>query len=289
MILFFSHYICVVQIVIFMESFIEKFGHLSKPQLLGWIFFCLALAWIIESGIPLIKFTYNKWRHDGVNLFFLSTTLIVNGIFGAMTAFVFVWLDEHGFGLLHWVGLPFWVELLLAVMILDLIAQYWVHYLLHKVKWMWKFHLVHHSDTLVDASTGTRHHPGDYLIREIFGLLAVVIAGIPFAFYIFYKVVTVLFTYMTHANFKTPNWVDKTLGYVFITPNMHKFHHHYERPWTDTNFGNIFSIWDRIFGTLVVDDTSKIRYGVDVLSDHTSNDVMYQLKVPFDPNIKTDY
>lgn len=272
-----------------MESFIEKFGHLSKPQLLGWIFFCLTLAWIIESGIPLIKFTYNKWRHDGINLIFLSTTLIINGIFGALTAFIFIWMEQHEFGFLHLVDLPFWLELLLAVMILDLIAQYWVHYLLHKVKWMWKLHLVHHSDTHVDATTGTRHHPGDYFVREVFGLFAVVVAGIPFAYFIFYKVVTVLFTYITHANFKTPVWVDHTLGYIFITPNMHKFHHHFERPWTDTNFGNIFSIWDRMFGTLVLDDTSKIRYGVDVLADSKSNDLMYQMKVPFDSSVKTDY
>jgi sterol desaturase/sphingolipid hydroxylase (fatty acid hydroxylase superfamily) len=86
-----------------------------------------------------------------------------------------------------------------------------------------------------------------------------------------------------------PTWVDKTIGLVFITPNMHKFHHHFERPWTDSNYGNIFSIWDRMFGTLVIGDPKKVKYGLDVLDDKNSGDVLYQFKVPFDKKIKTDY
>ncbi len=272
-----------------METFINFFNHLSKPALLLWIFICLGISWILEAGIPLIKFTYRKWRHDGVNLIFLSTSLIINSLVGVFSVFVFVWIAEKQFGLLNIVDLPLWVELIISVLILDLVAQYWVHYLLHRIKWMWKFHLVHHSDTQVDASTGTRHHPGDYLLREFFGLFAVLIAGIPFAYFLFYKVLTVFFTYLTHANFKTPLWLDSTLGLIFITPNMHKFHHHYERPWTDTNFGNIFSIWDRIFGTLVMDDPRKVRYGLDVLPDDQSSNLKYQFQVPFDNSVKTDY
>ncbi len=70
---------------------------------------------------------------------------------------------------------------------------------------------------------------------------------------------------------------------------MHKFHHHFERPWTDTNFGNIFSFWDRLFGTMVYDDPGKIRYGLDVLDDKLDEDIAYQMKIPFDNTIKTDY
>ena len=63
----------------------------------------------------------------------------------------------------------------------------------------------------------------------------------------------------------------------------------FERPWTDTNFGNIFSVWDRIFGTFVYDDVHKIRYGLDVLEDKPDEDIIYQMKLPFDKTIKTDY
>ena len=74
---------------------------------------------------------------------------------------------------------------------------------------------------------------------------------------------------VTHANIKLPGKLDRILSYVFVTPDMHKFHHHYRAPWTDSNFGNVFSIWDRMFGTLVYADTSDIRYGLDVMNGDT--------------------
>ncbi|WP_217495951.1 sterol desaturase family protein [Mangrovivirga cuniculi] len=116
-----------------------------------------------------------------------------------------------------------------------------------------------------------------------------VVIGAPISYYLIYRFLTVFFTYVSHANVTTPKWIDNTLGLIFVTPNMHKFHHHFERPWTDTNFGNIFSLWDRIFGTYVMDDPKKIKYGLDVLDDSTDTNVMYQFKIPFDKNIKTDY
>lgn len=272
-----------------MENFINAFAGLSSLQKLGWVFLCLIVFGILEGAFPLVKLNSQRLKHTGVNMFFLGSDLLINVLFTAATAGVYVWIIESNFGVLNWVSLPFWVELLIAVMVLDLVAQWFAHYLLHKVKWMWKFHLVHHSDTNVDATTGTRHHPGDYMVREVFSLLTVVLFGIPLAFYIFYRIATVFFTYFTHANIMLPEWLDKTLSLVFITPNMHKFHHHFERPWTDTNYGNIFSFWDRIFGTMVYDDPRKVRYGVDVLDGNLDENIGYQLKVPFDSTVKTDY
>ena len=161
------------------------------------------------------------------------------------------------------------------------------HYFLHKVRWMWRLHLVHHSDKYVDVTTGTRHHPLDFVIREIFALLAVVVMGMPISFYFFYRILSVLFTYWTHANIKLPLWLDKGLSYVIVTPNMHKFHHHFELPWTDSNYGNMLSIWDRIFGTYVYDDPSKIIYGVDI-ADHTDDENLgVQLGIPFNKSVKS--
>ena len=223
-----------------MEAFLNFFEQLTNGEKILWIIICLTISWILEGFVPLFRFNYRKWKHAGVNLIFLTTTIIINALFGIATVGVFLWLQENQFGLLHMVDLPIWVELIIGIMLLDLVAQYVVHYLLHKVKWMWKFHMVHHSDTKVDTTTGTRHHPGDYVMRETFALFAILISGIPFAFYMVYRITTVFCTYLTHANIVVPTWLDKTLSLVFITPNMHKFHHHFERPWTDTNYGNIF-------------------------------------------------
>lgn len=272
-----------------MESFLLFFEQMPSWQKLIWIIICLLFSWSLEGFFPLFDLQYKKWKHAGVNFIFLATTLIINLLFGIATVSTFNYITINEIGLLHLTELPIWLELLIALFFLDFLAQYLVHYLLHKIRWMWKFHMIHHSDTKVDATTGTRHHPGDYVLREVFALMAVLLLGAPFAFYMIYRIVTIFFTYITHANIIMPIWLDKILSTVFITPNMHKFHHHFERPWTDTNFGNIFSFWDRLFGTFVYDDPKKIVYGLDVLDGKLDEDVFYQFKVPFDNTIKTDY
>jgi len=272
-----------------MESFLQYFEEMPVWQRGAWVFICLSFCWILEAAFPLFRFSYNRLRHIGVNMVFLSTTMLINVIFGIVAIGVFEWTRQNEIGLLYLIDLPLWVELLIAVMIFELVAQYVLHVLFHKVKWMWKFHMIHHSDTHLDATSGTRHHPGDFAMRELFALGAVVITGAPIAFYFFYRICTVFFTYFTHSNFNFPVWLDKPLSLVFITPHMHKFHHHYKRPWTDTNYGNIFSIWDRLFGTFVYDDPKKIRYGLDVLDDKLDENIAYQMKLPFDKKVKTDY
>ena len=148
-------------------------------------------------------------------------------------------------GLLHLFAAPTWVELLVAIVAFDLIAQYGVHWCLHNVKPLWRLHMVHHSDTHVDVTTGTRHHPLDFVVRECFALVAVLMTGAPLAFYLFYRILTVFFTYLTHANIELPERLDRAISWVFVSPNMHKFHHHFEVPWTDRNYGNMLT-----FGTV---------------------------------------
>lgn len=270
-----------------MDTFLQFFEYMPTWQKAGWIVFILGLFWILEGYYALIKFRYNKWKHAKTNFMLLAMVMLINVIFGILTAGIFIWLDNSHFGILNFISLPVWAQLILSILVLDLIAQYLVHFLLHKVKWMWRLHLIHHTDTHVDATTGTRHHPFDFMIRESFALFAVVIMGMPLAFYLFYRILSVFFTYFTHANIAMPKKIDRLMSYIFVTPNMHKFHHHYQLPWTDSNFGNMLSIWDRIFGTFTYDDTNKIRYGVDIVGDEKADDIRYQLNIPFNRNIKT--
>jgi len=178
--------------------------------------------------------------------------------------------------------MPVWLELLLAIMILDLLAQYTIHYLLHRIPFLWRFHRVHHSDINVDATTGTRHHPIDYCTRELFSLVAVLLLGAPLSYYLFYRFVTVFCTYFTHSNIRLPENIDRALSWVIVTPNAHKFHHHYKMPWTDRNFGLIFVFWDRLFGTYVYGPTDKIQYGVDVMDGEKAKQIRYLLIEPFE-------
>lgn len=108
---------------------------------------------------PLNPIVNRKWRHAGFNLVFMAVTLFIASVFGLAILAMTSWTKRIEFGLLHLIDLSVWLELLLAIMLLDLVAQYSAHWMLHRIKWMWRFHMVHHSDTKVDATTGTRHYP----------------------------------------------------------------------------------------------------------------------------------
>ena len=155
-----------------MTNFLNFFEMMPAWQKLVWVISCLGICWILEGVYPFIRFNYQKWKHAKVNLVFLGVTLCINILFGILASGIFQWVQSNEIGLLFYLSLPIWIELLVAVLLLDLIAQYVVHFMLHRIKWMWKLHMVHHSDTKVDATSGTRHHPGDFLLREAFALVA---------------------------------------------------------------------------------------------------------------------
>jgi sterol desaturase/sphingolipid hydroxylase (fatty acid hydroxylase superfamily) len=264
-----------------MDAFLTFFEQMPVWQKAGWIFLVLAIFWLLEGHYTLRNLSYNKWKHARTNLVFLGFVMAINVVFGLITAGVFVWLDGANFGLLQLFQAPQWVALLLSILVLDLIAQYLVHVLLHKIPLFWRLHLIHHSDTKVDATTGTRHHPLDFILREAFALIAVIIMGMPLSHYLFYRILSVFFTYFTHANIQLGSKTDRAISWVFVSPNMHKTHHHDSMPITDSNYGNMFSIWDRLFGTFVFMQPSQIRYGLDTLKEVSDNDVKKQLLLPF--------
>lgn len=264
-----------------MDSLLTYLETMPDIHKVLWLALCLSGASVAELLIPLVKPSYNRLRHLRVNLFFLLTTFIVNALFSLLLVRILPILASYNIGLFHLVSLPVWVELLAALVILDLLAQYTIHYLLHNVSFLWRFHQVHHSDLHVNATTGTRHHPIDYCAREAFSLISVALLGAPLAVYMLYRLVTVFCTYFTHSNISLPAKVDLWLSYVIVTPNAHKFHHHATMPWTNRNYGNIFSIWDRLFGTYVYDSTDKINYGVDTMDESRADSVWYQLSKPF--------
>ena len=271
-----------------MEKNLFFWDHITTGQRLLTIIIPLLFFWVLEYIIPLVKFDkkYKKIRHTGINLVFLSTTFILNLILGVATVAVAKWTTTHHIGVLNWLVMPLWLQVLVILFVMDLFAQYIPHYLMHKVKFLWRFHVVHHSDTHVDVSTGTRHHPCEWILRESFTIVGIIIMGVPVGFYFMHRSFQALFTYFNHANISLPKWLDKTIGLVFVSPDMHKFHHHYKRPWTDMNFANSFSIWDRIFGTLVYDDSSKIIYGIDTLDGSLDENIGFQMKVPFDYSVQ---
>lgn len=266
-----------------MESIISYFetipsSHRSLILVGGLTFF-----WLLEGTLPLFNFKYRKWKHAFPNLFFTLTTVVINFGLAFLLLSTASWVEHTGFGIINWIpNLPLWAYTLLGVMLLDFIGAYLAHYVEHKVKPLWMVHLVHHTDHNVDTTTANRHHPLESLVRFAFTLIGVLIVGAPIAIVFLYQSLSLVATQFGHANIKLPKKLDNLLSYVFVSPDMHKVHHHYVLPYTDSNYGNIFSVWDRLFGTFMTLDRDAIIYGVDTFPDEEGNGKLgVLLKQPF--------
>jgi sterol desaturase/sphingolipid hydroxylase (fatty acid hydroxylase superfamily) len=244
----------------------------------------IAFFWFLEGFFPLAQFQYKKWRHALPNFFFTITTIIINFTLAFLLLNTSDWTVTNEFGILHWIpNLPLWAEVILGVLLLDFVGAYLPHYVEHRVKPLWMIHLVHHSDPNVDTTTANRHHPLESLVRFVFTLLGVFLVGTSIGIIMLYQALSVVSTQFNHANIKLPKKIDRWISYLLVSPDMHKIHHHYRLPYTDTNYGNIFSIWDRILGTFSYLDREKIIYGVDVFPDAVKNtQIGSLLKQPFD-------
>lgn len=266
-----------------MEALIDYFesipsAHRSLILVLGISFF-----WLLEGAVPLVRFNYKKWRHALPNFFFTLTTIIVNFALAFLLLKTSDWVQANDFGIINWLPeMPLWLYVMLGVLLLDFFGAYLPHYVEHKVKPLWMIHLVHHSDQEVDTTTANRHHPLESLIRFFFTLAGVFIIGTPIGIVMLYQSLSLVATQFTHANIRLPRGVDKALSWVLVSPDMHKVHHHNVLPYTDSNYGNIFSIWDRLLGTYMELDRESIVYGVDTFPDRKENSsVVGLLKQPF--------
>ena len=272
-----------------MEKIIYLFENISSVQrsiiLVGGITF----FWSIESIIPLFNFNYKKLKHAIPNFFFTLTTIIVNFSLAFLLLNSADWVVANDFGILNWFdSIPLVFHVLFGILFLDLIGAYLPHYIQHKIKFLWKIHLVHHSDHNVDTTTANRHHPFESVIRFVFTLIGVIVLGTSIGIVFLYQSISLVLSQFNHANIKLPLFLDKILSYIIVSPNMHKVHHHYVMPYTDSNYGNIFSIWDRLFGTQMNLEPSKIIYGIDTFFDKKENEKINSLLYrPFEKSRST--
>jgi sterol desaturase/sphingolipid hydroxylase (fatty acid hydroxylase superfamily) len=245
----------------------EYFGTLEQRPVERMLFLVcgMLLLWLIEGAIPLLSLKYkrNKWRHAGINFTFTVIHLVIHTGFAVLIILLADWCKAARFGISQWRNASVLGTIVITFFALDFFGGWLVHLVQHKTRVLWRFHVVHHSDNNVDVTTGLRHHPLESVLRGVFFLMGVLVAGAPIYAVMIYQTILVLFVQFTHANIRLPRRFDMALSYFFVSPNMHKVHHHWQQPYTDSNYGAVLAIWDRLFGTYQKLDPAQIRYGLD--------------------------
>lgn len=268
------------------KGLLDHFNTLEQRPLerLAIIVGGLLILWLIEGAIPLLSLRYkkNKARHAAVNLFFTVMHLVIHTGFGVLIVLLADRAKEQQIGLVYWLQLSVVTGIIVSALLLDFFGGWLSHIVEHKVPLFWRMHIVHHADNNVDVTSGLRHHPLESIWRGLFFLMAIILCGAPIYAVMIYQTLLTVFTGITHANISLPKNLDRFMSYVLVSPNMHKVHHHWKQPYTDSNYGGVFSIWDRLFGTFKTLEPGDIRYGLDrYYPNEKDEDVVALLKKPF--------
>ncbi|MCP9768350.1 sterol desaturase family protein [Lacihabitans sp. LS3-19] len=226
-----------------------------------------------------------KFKNFRTNLLFIIPGFIFQTLLGFIFMDVLVFENIHNYGFLHYIGITSVVaQLIISFVFLDFF--YWLyHFLMHKIAIVWRFHAVHHSDKILNVSTSLREHPMETTIRLSHYMLAVWFLG-PFVWIIsLHQFVQVVSKIIIHSNWRLPDKIDKYISYLILTPNMHHVHHHEKQPYTDSNYGDLFSVWDRLFGTFYYLSKEDVVFGLDVkeFENINSQNLRFKnlMKIPF--------
>jgi sterol desaturase/sphingolipid hydroxylase (fatty acid hydroxylase superfamily)/protein-tyrosine-phosphatase len=226
-----------------------------------------ALLWTLETVWPLQHYRASRLRRSLPNAALTVLVVVLN------LALSFVVAAVAGTGSMTW------SRALLGIAALDL-ATYAAHVVMHKSAFAWRFHRVHHSETEVDVTTAFRQHPGETLWRVAWQLPPILILGLPFSVVVLYLTLSTLNAQLEHANLRVPDRADRIVRWLFVTPNMHKVHHSRRQHETDSNYANIFSLWDRLFGTYTRDaDLGALHYGLEGFDENQT--LRRLLRLPF--------
>lgn len=229
----------------------------------------LLLVW--ESAAPFFSFFAASVRplkervaHGMLNVGLgVVNALVVRFVFLALWVSTMAWTANHDIGVLNWLDMPAWGRVVLAVLLLDLWTYSW-HRLNHAVPLFWRLHRLHHSDRAMDVTTANRFHLGEITLSSLFRVPIFVLIGCRLEELALYEVMLFAVVQFHHANIGLPEWLDRALRVVIVTPHLHKVHHSVVRAEQNANYSSLFSWWDRAARTLsIAPDLRKIRFGVD--------------------------
>jgi sterol desaturase/sphingolipid hydroxylase (fatty acid hydroxylase superfamily) len=240
----------------------------------------LTLFMTLETVFPYFKHAAGRRKQRWHNLGMIAVAALVNAAIGTFAVLPIAWSEANGSGLLYHLPAPSVVTIVVGVFIADLLS-YTLHVTMHKTPVLWRVHRVHHADTDLDASSGIRLHPFELLY--LLGVHAVVLSllGVPLVSYLIYTTIALPWFLLNHSNMKYPAWFERWGSLLMSTPNWHRVHHSSHRPETDSHYGCVLSIWDRLFGTTSDTDVESIRFGLERFRAPDEQTVWGLLRMPF--------
>lgn len=242
----------------------------------------LLLFLIFEIINPYRADTVSKKKRWANNLLLtLFNNIVIFLVIGSLFLTVSRHTDINNIGFLGRLDIPSVFKIIAAVIIMDFVLYIW-HLLNHEVPFLWRFHRVHHSDINMDVSTATRFHTGELIISAGVKLSAIYLIGVhPVALALF-EIIIVFSAQFHHSSLRIPQWLDALYHLLFVPPSMHRIHHSVKIKERDSNYGTIFSIWDRALGTLTRGiDQAGIKTGMGTYRKPEKLNLHQMLLMPF--------
>ena len=221
----------------------------EKPIRVSFFFGILIVMALWEIVAPRRALTVSKavrWLNNLGLVFFNS--LLLRLIFPAAAVGMAVFASENGWGIFNYYQVPFWVAIIVSVVIMDFII-YLQHVMVHAVPALWRLHRMHHADLDFDVTTGARFHPIEIILSMLIKFTTIVVLGPPVVAVVIFEVVLNATAMFNHANVRLPLRLDRILRWIVVTPDMHRVHHSVEDDEANSNFGFNLPWWDRFFGT----------------------------------------
>ena len=215
------------------------------------------------------------------NAFFLK--ILASSIVPIAAVSAAVYVESRGWGLLNQLSLPFVLEIVIALILLDL-AIYGQHVAAHIIPVLWQFHKVHHSDVEFDVTTALRFHPIEILISMLWKITLVFILGPSAYAVILFEIILNGCAMFNHSNLKLPLGFDHILRLFLVTPDMHRIHHSIIPKELNSNYGFNIPVWDRLFGTYTdqpVRGHTDMKIGLEKHQDSKPTDLLWSLRFPF--------
>src|SRR6267142_1650784 len=224
----------------------------------------MAVAALIEAVVPMFARTSWTPGRRAANLALTAVVFLLNWSLSSVTAILALALSLQPPALAKGLGLPMSVQIVAGIVILDFSVGYLAHRLLHLFPVLWRFHRVHHSDEFVDATTTYRTHPVETVWRFLFVIVPVWMLGIPAQAVVIQRLVSAGNGILEHSNIRLWAPLDRVASLVWVTPNVHKIHHSRQRAETNSNYGNVLTVYDRMLGTFTsADRAESVVYGLD--------------------------